>query len=310
MPKNGGLASIFTTEGAGVPFAGEACSRVGSTSEFYITDRAKSWLDPATPPTVTVGGVATVPVDIDLAAGFFTLASYTSGTVLITGAALAQKWLGGGYGFDIQPKTDKQECTTFPSSLNTVRIWRKYIATLKDWSATISRHYWYGRAWTLLDCTNANSDLVWIWKSYGTKGNLEQVVYVGGGALEVARVGHVTTVTVAAGTTAADIKAHVEADPVLSLLWAVDYASTQTGAGVVEAKSVQTCSGGRDHSSDIAKLGTKILVRFYLDVTTGSLEIISGVGMLEGVPEDVKLEGLIEADLNLQGDGRLKYHTL
>ena len=313
MPKNGGTASIFVQKpgSSSVSFTGEACTRVGSTLEFYITDRDKSWWDPAHVPTVYIGGVETAPADIDYAAGMVTLVSYTSGAVTVTGYYFATEWLGGGYGFDITPKTDKQDVTVFPSVLNTATAWRKYIATLKDWTATVSRHYWYGKAWTLIDCTNANSDLVWTWKDRGKAGNSEQVEYVEGAGLEIARAGHKTTVTIEAGvTTAAAIKAHLEADAALTLLWAVDYSGAQTGAGVVNAKSVQTCEGGRDYSHDIARLGTKVLVRFYLDVTTASQEILSGVAHLDAVPEDCKLDGLIESDLTLQGDDRLKYHTV
>lgn len=315
MPKNGGAASIFTSQGSSVAFNAEAMTRVGTTNEFYITARTsptdKSWWDPAHVPTFTMNGVATVPTQIDYASGYVTFATYTSGPVLATGYYFVPENLGGGYGFALQPKADKKEVTTFPDELNTAIAWKRYVAMLEDWTATISRHYFYGRAWTLLDCSNPNSDLIWACQDYGTQGNSEQVVYVSGLALSVVRVAHVTTVTfVAATTKASDIKALIEADPVLTLFWALSYPGAQTGDGIVEAKSVQTCSGGRDHSYDIARLGKNILVRFYLDVTTASLEIMSGVGLVESVPQNVQLQSTIEADLTLQGVGRLKYHLI
>ena len=315
MAKNGGIASIFTSKGASVAFTNEVMTRVGATAEFYIAARAsptdKSWWDPAHVPTFTIGGIAAVPIEIDYAAGMVTFAAYTIGAVLATGYYFTPEWLGGGYGFDVQPKVDKVDITTFPDALNTKRFWKNYIATLLDWTASISRHYWYGRAWTLMDVTGSDADLVWICKQYGTPGNLEQVVYVAGAELQVARVGHLTTVTfIAATTTAAQIKAHVEADPVLAAFWDVSYSGAQAGAGVVSALSAQTCSSGRDHSSDIARLGKNILVRFYLDVTDATREILSGVGTVEGVPLDCKLDGIIEADLTIQGHGRIKYHSV
>lgn len=233
MPKNGGIASIFIIKpgSSSISFTDEACTRIGTTLEFYVTDWDKSWWDPAHVPTVYVGGVVTIPAEIDYAAGIITLSSYSSGAVTASGYYYVAEWLGGGYGFEVNPKTDKTEVTTYPSTLNTARAWRKYISTLLDWTGKISRHYWYGKAWTLMDCGNANSDLVWTWKSYGTPGNLEQVEYVEGGGLEIARAGHKTTVTIVAGvTTAAAIKAHLEADDVLAALWAVDYSGAQTGA--------------------------------------------------------------------------------
>lgn len=315
MAKNGGLASIFVNKGTSQAFTDEACTRVGSTLEFYISARAspddKSWWDPQHVPVVKVDGVATIPDQIDYAAGMFTLPAYSSGAVTVSGYYFETENLGGGYGFDIENKSDKIDITTFPAVLNTATLWRSYISSLMEWSAKISRHFWYGRAWCLMDASGADCDLIWTCKSYGTPGNIEQVRYVEGGALEVARVNHVTTVTfVAATTTAAQIKAHVEADPVLAAFWEVTYPGLQAGSGVVSAISAVTCSGGRDHSSDIARLGENVLVRFYLDVTDSSLEIVSGVGTLVGVPRNCKLDGIIEADLALQGDGRLKYHTV
>jgi hypothetical protein len=310
MVRFGGMASIFTSSGTSTLEEGAAMTRIGSTLEFYITARDKSWWDPAHVPVVYVGVTPVTPVNIDYAAGIVELAAYTSGDVTIDCYWFAPEWLGGGYGFDVNAKTDKKDVTTFPSVLNTTTQYKSYLATLKDWTATVRRHYWYGRAWTLLDCTNDNSDLLWTWKSYGVKGNVEQVVYESGAELAVARANNKTTVTITAATTAKNIKDAIEADPTLAALWEVEYPGVQTGAGIVEAKTVQTCAGGKDHSLDLAKMGNNLLIRFYLNVTTGSLEMVSGVGWIDGAPEEVKLEEIIEADLTLQGVGRLKYHTV
>lgn len=318
MAKNGGAASIFTHQGASVLASGEAMTRIGTTSEYYINNRAsandKSWWDPAHVPIIKDGGAAIDPIhilEIDYAAGMVTLDAAAVGAVTADVYYFVPEWLGGAYGFDIQPKTDKKEVTCFTKTLNTVRKWRKYIATLKDWTASIDRHYWFGCGRTIMDCTAENADLVWVWKSYGALGNAEKVKYEEGGALEITRVGHVTTITfVADTTTAAQVKAHVLADPAIAALWDVSYSGAQTGVGKINTKAEQTCTGGRDHSSDIARLGTDILVRFYLDVQDASLEILSGVGMVESVPLDVKLEDTLDAPLTLQGNTRLKYHTV
>lgn len=311
MAKNGGVASIFTNIGPSQPVTGQACSRLGSTLEYYITDRDRGWWDPFKPVVVYDGSTPVTPTEIDHAAGMLTLPAVAAGTVTVDCYYFSPEWLGGGYGFDIDPKVEKKDVTTYPSELNTASRWRKYIATLGEWTATIERHYWYGRAWTLMNCLAANADLIWTWKSYGSNGNLEQVEYVEGGALGVARSANKTTVTLVSGaTTAAQVKAAVESDPSLAGLWEIDYAPGHDGSGVIEAQAAQTCSGGRDHSSDIAKLGKHILVRFYLDVRTGSLEMISGVGLVEGVPLQTKLDDVIEAPVTIQGHGRLKYHTV
>jgi hypothetical protein len=124
------------------------------------------------------------------------------------------------------------------------------------------------------------------------------------------------TVTVATGSggaatsTAAQVKAHVEADPVLAALVDVDYPAGETGTGIVNAKTAQLMTGGRDQGTDFNNIGSKILIRAYLNITTGSLEMLSCVGILTGVPMDVKLEAVQEADLNFKGIGRIKYHTV
>ncbi len=69
-------------------------------------------------------------------------------------------------------------------------------------------------------------------------------------------------------------------------------------------------AGGEDLGSDLALVGQKILFRLYLNITTGSLEMMSGLCHLTGVPIDVKLESIQESNLSLQGIGRLKYHTV
>jgi len=309
MAKNGGAASIFISSGSSQAATGEACTRIGTTEEFYITDRTKSWFDPDKAITVKVGGSAVTPGEIYYAAGIFTIPGYTTGDVTIDVYYFTPAWLGGCYGFDISPKADKKDVTTFPDTLNTVTAWKKYIPTLKDWTATINRHFWYAHAWVQL--LTANAGLIWRWKNPGVSGNVEQVAYVAGTPFSVVRAGHLTTVTfVSDTTTAAAVKAAVEADATLNALWEVTYPTGGDGSGTVSAVTATTASGGRDYSSDIAMMGTNVLVRFYLDVTTGSLQMISGIGTIEGVPADVKLEDIIESDITIQGKGTLKYHTV
>ena len=313
MVKNGGVASIFTSKGTSIAFTDEAMTRVGSTPEFYITARTsptdKSWWDPAHVPTFKIGGVTTVPIEIDYAAGMATFAAYTTGAVTVSGYYFVPKWLGGGYGFDVSPKTDKIDVTTFPGELNTVTFWKAYVASLLDWSGNINRHYWYGRSWQL--ALTGASGLIWAWKSYGTLGDNEALVYVSGVSLGIVRASNVTTVTYVTGVTkASDVKTFLEADPTLAALWELEFPTGYTGSGYLSTLAHTHCQGGRDYSSDIARLATDVLVRFYLDVRSASLEILSGIAMIEGIPEDCKLNSVIESDITLQGKSRLKYHTV
>jgi hypothetical protein len=432
--KSGQYAALFESSGSSTLASAEAMTRVGSTAEFFITDRTKSWWDTASgkTPVFKLGGT---PIDaddiaeVDYAAGYVTLRSYTSGTVTADVYWFTPVAMGGGYSFDVTPTIDTKEITTFPTALNDPVVWRSWVTTLRDWKGKIGRHFFNGCAFKLVDCTNPYADLIWSLKEWGTPGNLRYVEYLGGTnqTLQVSYSSGNKKFTVQCATTgttitstAKDIKDHVEADPVLDALvgleyseeavaafknvdctadnsdltwtWrvpgiignsedieyiasgvttplSISYAShkitvnlqmvassavstaneiiamaratdainaivsvaptgAQTGAGVCNAKSVADfaggidagsgivnaktaalMAGGRDQGTDFNDIGLKKLMRFYLNTTTGSLEMISGVCILVGVPINVKLDAIQEADLDLQGFGRLKYHT-
>ena len=436
--KSGQYAALFKAAGTSTAATDKAMTRVGTTSEFYITDRTMSWWDMASgkTPVFYLDSVAIDADDIseiDYAAGFVTLRSYTSGTVTCDIYYFTPAAFGGVFGVDLQPKAETKEITTFSQTLNVPIKYRSWIKTLNDWQGTVERHFFTGHAWKLMDCTNNYSDLYWTLKEWGRPGNLRQVEYIVSGnntALDVAyNAGSKKfTVTVAtdgsgvATSTAKDIKDHVEADAVLAALVDVTYkdaavaaskivdctnpnsdilwtwrtagvvgnaedieyivsgnntplsityaahkitvhvatdaggAATSTaaeiiacahataainaivssvnapsndgsgvveaksaadfaggvdaGSGIVEAKTAGYMAGGEDLGSDLALVGQKILFRLYLNITTGSLEMMSGLCHLTGVPIDVKLESIQESNLSLQGIGRLKYHTV
>lgn len=327
-PKSGQVASLFSTTGSSTLASGEAMTRLGSTTFIYINNRTSptdhSWWDPYHVPVIKKDGVAiasSLIANIYYAAGMVELVTWASGTYTCDVYWCAPSALGGVYGFSFEPKADTQDITVFPTTLNSPVVWKSYIKTLMDWTGTAQRHFFYGRAWTLMDCTLAHSDLIWSEKSWGVPGNLRKVVYVVSGSNTVLEVAynagtHTYTVTVGTGSggaatsTAAAIKAHVEADPVLNALVSVDYPEGETGTGIVNAVSVQTMTGGRDQNTDFNKIGTMVLIRAYLNITTGSLEMISGLCHLVGLPMNMKLEALYESDLTLQGIGPLLYHTI
>jgi hypothetical protein len=323
--KSGQYAALFINSGTSTAASGEAMTQVGSTTEFYIAARTspndKSWWDPLHAPVFHCGGNVIVASEVDYAAGFATFPTWTTGAVTADVYWFTPEALGGVYGFDLEAKADTKEVTCFPATLNNPTQWRSYIKTLMDWTGTASRHFFYGRAWKLVDCTLAHSDLYWILREWGSPGNLRRIEYIVSGndtPLEVVYdVGTKKfTITVQTGpagaalSTAAQIKAHVEADAALNALVELQYPPAETGTGIVEAKTAAYFSGGRDQGTDFDLIGDKILFRGYLDITTGSLEMISGVCHLIGVPINVKLDAIQEADLKLQGQGRLKYHTV
>lgn len=311
MVDGGKSATIFTSSGESVAFTNEACSPTGETvdeaTEFYIVDREKSWWDQAKALVVKVAGSEVSPAEVFWGMGGFTIANYVSGAVTVSGYCFTPEWIGGGYGVKVDEKVDKVDVTTFPKTLGgPARKYKAFAPTLRYWTATIQRHYWFGRARTWL------GNLIFVWRDWGTLGNSEQVEIVEGVSFGVARASHKTTITIIDDlTTEAEIKEAIEDDPALNALWEVDYDEGHTGTDLAVAAAAKTCAGGRDHSIDTGKLGTNILVRIYDDVTAPTTcEKRSGVGMVDGTPQEIDLEKVIEADLSLTGQGRLRRHTV
>lgn len=297
---------------------GEAMTRVGTTNEYYITDREKAWWDPDQPVTVYDDSVEVEGCQIDYAGGFVTLPEASSGDVTVDCYYFQMEQLAGGYGVSIDAKSNEADITCFSKALNSPVQWKRFISTLKEWTVTVKRHFVFAQAWHQTAFSTPNSNLVWTWKTPGPDGNLESITYVVSGyntSLEVTRAAGVTTVTVGtdgsgnAITTAAQVKAHVDADPVLSELWDVQFASGENGTGIVECLTETDLHGGRDYD-DLVKLGRKVLCCAYLDTTTGSIKKLEGVGILTGFSPDAKLDGLIENDLTFRGDDRLRYHMV
>lgn len=316
--KSGQVAALYVSDGTSQTTTGEACTQVGATAEYYITDRTKSWLDPDKTFTVYDGVTVVVPLVVDWAAGMFTLAAVAVGAVTVDCAYFTPVCLGGVTGWTTDNKLTTHEITAMPCIVSGPAYWRKYIAGLREWAGNADRFYWSVCASKTVDCTNDNSDLTWSLLEWGTPGNLRSVEYLGGTdqTLEVTYNAGTKKFTVQCATTgttitstAAQIKAHVAADPVLAALVAVTYPGAQTGAGVVEAKTAAYFTGGRDITTDFAKIGNKVLFRFYLNIVSGSEEILSGVGWLTGVPADAKIDGVQMSNLSFQGEGRLKYHA-
>jgi len=316
--RSGQIAALFIQAGASTATTGEVCTQVGATAEYYIAARAKAWWDPAKTFTVYDGVTVVTPLWVDWAAGMVTLPAVASGAVTVDCAYFTPEALGGVYGWSLDVKANTYDVTTFPNALNDPVIWKSYMLGLREWSGQAERHFFYGCASVTMDCTLDNSDLIWTLKEWGTPGNLRSVEYLGGTdqTLEVSYNAGTKKFTVQCATTgttitttAAQIKAHVEADAVLNALVSLSYPAGKTGAAVVNAKAATLMTGGRDASSDFANIGDKILFRFYLNTTAGAEEILSAVGHLIGVPLDVKLDAIQEANLSFQGEGRVKYHA-
>lgn len=132
-------------------------------------------------------------------------------------------------------------------------------------------------------CTGTNNDLTFTAKASGTGGNSISVTYVnpgGAGALSVAVVGTDITVTLAYSgaitSTAAEVKAAVEAKAEAAALVTVSYPTGNDGSGVVTAVSKTTLAGGA-----AAPTADILMVRFgrLVAAMTGTSALkFSGIG--------------------------------
>ena len=103
---------------------------------------------------------------------------------------------------------------------------------------------WNQRARLATAFTAADADLLFVARTPGVAGNAVTVAFVAGGALAVTVATNAITVTyVAATTTAAQVKAAVEASTTASALVHVSYAFGQAGTGVVNALATAYLSG-------------------------------------------------------------------
>ena len=307
---SGQVAALFTNSGTSTPVLGAATTPVsGTTTEFYITDRTHSWWDAAYPVSVYDGITLVTPEEVYYAAGVVKLFAAPIGAVTITANWFVPQALGGVYGFEATMKADTVDITSFPLELNNPVIWKSYLKTLLDWTGKASRHFFTGHAYAMVNCTNPNSDITWTLREWGDGGNAEQIQYVTGAALAIVFAAHKFTVTLNTGvTTANDIKAYVDASPTLSPL--VELEVDGTGLGIVNVTSTQNFIGGHDEGTDFAWSENPVLLRYYINTTTGALQMLSGRAIVVGLPMNVKLDSVQEADLSFQGLGPLKYHTV
>jgi hypothetical protein len=303
-------ATFYYPSGTSSAVTKGAMTRVGSTLTYYVSDRTHAWWDPNAT-TIVYDGTdpVTTGYTLDYAGGYLHLSATPSGTVTVSFSYFVMERLGGGYGWSVSVKGGSAETTTFPV-IGGETVDKTYIGTLTEWTATLKRHWYYARASVDMDVSVANTKLTWTWNGSGSFGNLEAVKYEEGAALQVARVGNLTTVTLETGVTTADaIKAHVAADPALASLWTVVDFSGHDGSGKVVAKTSTTCTGGRDSMEQIADMAKKVLCVFYLNAATATSERLEGVGVLTGIDTSDPIENIVEADLSFQGTGPLEYHA-
>lgn len=282
----------------------------GSGLEYYITDRNKAMWDPDNAVVIYDGGTPITPSRIDYAGGYVTLQSTPSGAVTADCYYYALEALCGAYGVSASLKAETKDTTLFSNTLNSAAAWKEYVATLQSWTMNVKRHFFFARASVTTALSGDDNDLTWTWRENGVGGNAESIQYESGGSLAVSRAGHVTTVTyVATTTTAANVKAAIEADPTLNALWELSYPSGNDGSGVVDDVAEVAATGGRD-SVEISRLGEKVLCVMYLDIMTGEIAKLEGIGHMTGFTPECQLENLVESDISFEGTGALRFHTV
>ncbi len=308
-PYAGKATSFFRSKGTSTLQTGEAMTRVGSTLQYYITDRAKAWWDPTKAVVVYDGVTPIAGCKIDYAGGYVLLPATPAGAVTVDVYTIPRELMGGGYGWSASKKGAALDTTVLPDLAAELKD-KTYIGSgITEWTSSLKRHFWYSLGSITTALGTANANLTWTWKG-NRDGNNESVEYVAGGSLEVARANNKTTVTYEAGVTLASaIKAHVEADPILKDLWDISYPAGNDGSGVVGAVTETDVTGAKDSLDELALVGTKILVVHYLDNTNAVSARLEGVGVISSMNLDDPLETLVESDLEFQGTGAFCFHS-
>jgi hypothetical protein len=313
-PYAGKASTFYMPTPGGTPtlVSGAPMTQVGTSLKYYITTRTNAWWDPNSPVVVLDGVTPVTGCKIVHAGGYVTLPATPVGTVTVNVYTLPLEKLGGGFGWNTSKKAGTVETTVFPAIAGSVTD-KTHIGTgITEWTASVKEHFWYAKASYVDPIAVPNASLTWTWKGSGSFGNDEAIVYSAGAVEEVARVANVTTVTYVTGgatTTAAMVKAHVEADATLNALWELSYTSGN-GTGYVGAVSHVHCTGGRDSLQNLSKVATNVLAIFYLEVANAATSWRQeGVGIITNFNLDEGLESLVDTALDFQGTGPFEVHN-
>ena len=143
------------------------------------------------------------------------------------------------------------------------------------------------KATVTVDMTNANADLTYTAKAYGTDGNSITITHVDPSGndkpLEVTVSGKDITVSLKTGSggaiesTAAEVKAAVDAHAEASALVAVG--AEGTGAGVVNAKAKETLTGGVNVTEGIVGSAAFDGTNFYVKVSEQVWKKVAHAGL-------------------------------
>ena len=310
-PYAGKVASFYlpTPGSTATALTALVMTRVGTTLVYYVTDRTKAWWDPNSPVVVYDGVTPITGCKIDYAGGYITLPSAPAGTVTVDCYTLPLEKLGGGFSWSASKKGGTADTTVFPAIAESVTDKTCIGTGIVEWTGSVKRHFWYARASFVDPIVTANASLTWTWKGSGSFGNDEAVVYQSGASLAVVRAANETVVTyIASTTTAAQIKAYVEADATLSALWELSYTSGD-GSGKVGAVTHTHCTGGRDSLQQLSSVTSKVLAVFYLETDTATSLRLEGVGIITNLDIDEPLESLVESNIDFQGTGPLCVHS-
>jgi hypothetical protein len=137
----GKLGAFFTSFDASTPVTGEGMTRVGVTTEYYITTRSKMSWDPNYPVVVYDGATVVTPTQIDYGIGYVTLPAAAVGTVTCDVRYLTMECLGGCHNWKVDIKADTKDTTTFTCTLNAPITFKSYTNTMMEFSGSADR-YW------------------------------------------------------------------------------------------------------------------------------------------------------------------------
>jgi hypothetical protein len=138
----GKVAGFWRPYGDATTFTDEACTQVGATLEYYITDRTMAWWDSDNTITMKDDGDTEIPYSYDRNGGYVTLSEAATGDITVSGYYHTMEALLGGYGWKLNTKVGTSEVTTFSDTLDSAAAWKSFIGSLTEWSGSVDYH-WY-----------------------------------------------------------------------------------------------------------------------------------------------------------------------
>lgn len=314
--RSGSLAALFMkTTDAASSASGEAMSRMGSTMWWRVTAGAKSWWDPSVAPVVYDGATPVTPVAIDYTGGRVLLGDVPAGAVTADFDYFAAAEVLGCQGLDLSIKFATEEGARFGDTAAKPEI------ISEAWTLSADRNQTWVNAYLETAFAGDDNDIRLTARDSGTPGHLISFETLGGLSKTLAvSVENGTDIIVQLGTDGAGVVTSTTNDvitvlqtneAVMHLLEDVSLKTGDDGTGT-PAVMAHTHLSGAVNPDWVTRVcnGEKMLVRAYMDDSSGSEILFEGLGHITAVDPSIGWNKLTKEPLDIQGYGKCYYVKL